>query len=165
MRIFKLVFLAVCLFAFGQSATAQNYSSAIGLRLGYPLSLSYKTFISETNAIEGYVGFRGFSNYNWISLNGAYQIHNEIGVDGLEWYYGAGAGVQFWSFDFDADGITTFSVSGYLGLQYTFEDIPVSISADWVPTYFVGSDIGFGIGVRGFGGGYGALAARYTLGR
>ena len=32
---------------FNQSASAQEYKSAIGLRLGYPLSVSYKTFLND----------------------------------------------------------------------------------------------------------------------
>jgi hypothetical protein len=38
-------------------------------------------------------------------------------------------------------------------------DTPISVTADWVPTLFLGD--GFGAG--GFGAGYGALAVRYVL--
>ena len=164
MRILKTLLLVLTLCAFGQTAAAQDYKSAVGLRFGYPLSLSYKTFLNETSALEGYVGFRGYGSFRWISLNGAYQIHKDIdSVDGLQWYYGGGAGVQFWSYDFIEESSTTFSVSGYLGLQYTFVDAPVSLTVDWVPTFFLGDN--FGAGFNSFGAGYGALAARYTLGR
>lgn len=164
MRYFKLLLFTLACCAFTQSATAQDYGSAVGLRFGYPLSVSYKTFISESSAVEGYVGFRGYGSFNWISINGAYQIHNDIeSVEGLQYYYGGGAGVQFWSYDFIEEGSTTFSISGYLGLQYTFADAPVSLTVDWVPTFFLGDN--FGAGFNSFGAGYGALAARYTLGR
>lgn len=49
---------------------AQDYKSAVGVRLGYPLAISYKTFISEPSAIEAYVDYRGYSFYNYISVNG-----------------------------------------------------------------------------------------------
>jgi hypothetical protein len=49
---------------------AQDYKSAVGVRLGYPLAISYKTFISESSAIEAYVDYRGYSFYNYISVNG-----------------------------------------------------------------------------------------------
>ena len=146
------------------TAAAQPYSSAIGARLGVPLAASYKTFINEDSAVEGYVAFRSFSaNYSWISLNGAYQVHNDIsGVNGLQWYYGAGAGILFFNFDdnFIGDNSTntTFSLSGYIGLDYRFADAPINLSVDWIPTYFFS---GFG---SGFGGGYGSLAVRYILG-
>ncbi|MBB4080272.1 hypothetical protein GGR28_002902 [Lewinella aquimaris] len=161
----KYFFILAAFWGFSVQLAAQNFNSAIGVRFGYPFSISYKTFISESHALEGYVGFRGYSGVaNWISINGAYQIHSDIdAIDGLEWYYGAGAGAQFWSYDFAESGSTTFSVSGYLGLQYTFEEAPVSVSIDWVPTFFIG-DSRYGA-FNSFGGGYGALAARYTLGR
>lgn len=165
MRLLKTLLLIGIFCAFGQTASAQDYQSAVGVRFGYPFSVSYKTFVSEKNAIEAYVGFRGYSGIaNWISINGAYQIHNDISsVDGLQWYYGGGAGVQFWSYDFDDSGSTTFSISGYLGLQYTFADAPVSLTVDWVPTVFLGSSRYNSFNT--FGGGYGALTARYILKR
>lgn len=161
----KHLLFAVALLAFGHSATAQDYTSAIGVRFGYPLSVSYKTFLNPTNAVEVYAGYRGFGGVaNWFSINGAYQVHSDISdLEGLQWYYGGGAGAQFWSYDFDDGGSTTFSISGYLGLQYTFVDAPVSLTLDWVPTIFLGNSL-YG-GFNTFGGGYGALGARYTLGR
>ena len=47
---------------------------------------------------------------------------------------------------------------GNLGLDYKFDNTPINISADWVPTIYIGSGY-----LSGFGGGYGALAVRYTL--
>jgi hypothetical protein len=101
-NLLRLIALTLCLcFANQTEAVAQDYKSAVGLRLGSPLAVSYKTFISESSAIEGYVGYRGFSGFSWITINGAYQIHNDISsVDGLQWYYGGGAGVQLWNSDF-----------------------------------------------------------------
>ncbi len=158
--LFLVLFFCVGLTQNGQ---AQNYNSAIGVRLGYPLSVSYKTFISETNALEVYAGFRGFTGYSWFSLNAAYQIHNDISsVEGLQWYYGVGAGILFFNFDNnffnDNSSNTSFSVQGYLGLDYKFVNAPINLTLDWVPTYFIN---GFG---SGFGAGYGSLGVRYVLG-
>ena len=162
---YTLTFLLALLFSLGLSA--QDYKSAVGVRLGYPFSLSYKTFISEASALEGYVGFRWYgAGTSWVSVNGAYQIHKDLGLEdleGLQWYYGFGAGAQFWSYDFEDSGSTTFSLSGYLGLQYTFPESPISITFDWVPTIFIG-DTYYG-GFNTFGGRYGAVAVRYVLGR
>ena len=158
----KVIFTAfIALFMYASSVHAQDYKSAIGLRLGYPLSVSYKTFISEKSALEGVVGFRSFSGYSWINVGGYYQIHNEIpSVDGLRWYYGAGPNVYIWSWDksfVNPGSNTSIGISGVIGLDYKFNDLPLNVSVDWIPTFFVN---GFG---SGFGGGYGALAARYTL--
>ena len=161
----RFMMLAVCVsfFAFS-SIHAQDYSSAIGARLGSPLSASYKMFINDNgHAVEGIAGFRSYSGYSWVTVGAAYQLHNDISsVDGLYWYYGAGVSAFFWSFNNDfiagADQSSlSLGLQGYLGLDYTFAGAPVNVSVDWVPTVFIG---GFG---SGFGAGYGALAVRYVL--
>ncbi len=144
------------------AAQSQDFGSAIGARFGYPLSVSYKNFLNRTAALEVYAGIRNFSNYGWFSINGAYQVHADVAqVYGLQWYYGGGAGFQFWNYDQTSEGSVTLGLSGYLGLQYTSYDFPVSLSLDWVPTVFVGENLGDGF--NSFGLGYGALAVRYVL--
>ena len=151
------------LFAVCTTTTAQKtYNSAVGLRLGYPMSASFKTFISETSALEAYVGFRGWSDYSWVSVSGAYQFHKPIdGVDNLNWYFGAGASLFFWSFNTPlldrSYNSTSVGAQGYVGLDYKFENAPVNVTIDWIPTIFFN---GFG---SGFGGGYGSLGVRYVL--
>ncbi len=156
----KFFSIILMMFFFASVSQAQEYKTAIGLRLGSPLSVSYKTFVSEKGAFEGVAGFRSFSGYSWFNVGAYYQIHNPIqSVSGLQWYYGAGANVYFWSYDagFVGDGSTSIGISGVLGLDYKFADIPLNVSVDWIPTFFLN---GYG---NGFAGGYGALAARYTL--
>lgn len=157
---YAMVFIAMI---FSNDVQGQDFKSAVGLRLGYPLSVTYKTFISETNALEGYVGYRGFGGASFIAANAAYLIHQDIEgeMDNLQWYYGAGAGAYFWSVDFGGGSSTTLGVSGYIGASYTLQENPINISIDWVPTFFINGLDGFG---TGFGGGYGSLAVRYILG-
>ena len=155
--------LAIALF-FGLiplASEAQNYQTAAGLRLGYPLSVSIKHFIDDSAALEGYVGTRWYDNRSWTSVSGAYQQHFDLeGVDGLQWYVGAGGTVYFWRYDFKTTAAATaFGLQGYLGLDYTFDDAPISITADWIPTIFLNGYI------KGFGGGYGSLGIRYLLAR
>lgn len=153
-----------CLMA--NTAQAQDFKSAVGARLGYPLSVTYKHFLNETGAIEVYAGTRGFGGllgvggYRWYSVSGGYQIHADIeSVEGLQWYYGAGASVFFWTYDFDTDASSvSLGLQAYGGLSYTFEDQPVNISIDWVPTIFLNSYAN-----SGFNAGYGSVAVRYIL--
>ncbi|MFT4534808.1 MAG: hypothetical protein ACJA1A_001252 [Saprospiraceae bacterium] len=159
----KNLFLVLIIFLGGVvTSQAQDYNSAIGLRLGYPTSITYKKFVSESNAFEIYGGLRGIGNGTSIRANAAYLIHNELGdTERLKWYYGAGVGVAFYRFNNGfgtGSSNTSLTVSGYIGLEYTLEDVPVSFSLDWNPTYFLG---GFG---SGFGADGGALAVRYVLG-
>jgi hypothetical protein len=159
----KKTFLTVSVIAvmaiFG-SLYGQSYQSAIGARLGVPFAASYKMFISEPGAIEIFAGFRGYPGYSWVSANALYQHHSPIkSVENLSWYVGGGAGVQFWNWKNSAldDSNTSISIMGVIGLDYKFAEIPLNLSLDWMPTYFLGGYIG------GFGGGYGSLSARYVL--
>lgn len=164
-RLMKQLLLSCIFCGLAFCVTAQDFKSAVGLRFGYPYSASYKVFLSETNAVEAYAGLRPYIGGSWIAANGAYLIHKdldieEIDLENLQWYYGFGAGVQRVGFTGLGLGSSTFfNVSGYLGLSYTFDDIPLNISVDWVPTVFLN---GFE-GLNTFGAGYGALAARYVL--
>lgn len=142
---------------------AQDYRTAIGARLGFPLSFSLKHFISEPGAVELTAGFRFWQYYRSINVGGYYEHHFDIAaVDGLRWYIGGGANAYFWSFDNVWMGTNDYAkvslgLSAMAGLDYKFENAPVNLSVDWIPTIFIG---GY---TKGFGGGYGALAIRYTL--
>ncbi len=161
-----LVFLTLCFF--GTTLSAQSYSSAIGLRLGAPGALSYKFFINETSALELYGSYRrrGVLSYHWTSygMGGTYQVHNDLSsvADGLQWFYGGGAGINFYSWSDDTyfknEGSLGLLVHGALGLDYRFSEAPVNLSLDWNPTIAL---TGYG---NGFGAGYGALSIRYILG-
>lgn len=153
-----LAFLSIC-----STTQAQvDYKTAVGGRLGYPLAASFKQFINDSHAFEVYVGARWYSGYSWTSVSGAYLVHKPIdSVDGLNYYFGGGASVYFWSFgngiEFNGFNTTSVGIQAYGGLDYKFEDLPLNISVDWIPTVFINSFI------TGFGGGFGSVAARYTL--
>lgn len=160
---FLVVFFALFL---SFQLEAQSYKTAVGARLGSPLSASIKHFLNESNAVEAFIGYRNYSFYNWTSVGAAYQIHKPIeNVDGLQYYLGFGASVFIWSYDntiwFDDNySSTSFGIQGYAGLDYTFENTPISLTVDWVPTYFIGTNF-----ISGFGAGYGSLGVRYILSR
>jgi hypothetical protein len=141
------------------NSLAQNYKTAVGARIGYPLTLSGKYFINESIALEGNLGLRSFSGYRWVSLSAAGLKHKPLDVlDGLNWYYGAGLSVYFWRFE----TVSTFSSSslglqGYVGLDYTFKKTPINITLDWTPTFFINGYTS-GLGTR-----FGGLGIRYTL--
>lgn len=146
----------------------QDYKKAIGLRLGYPASISYKVFLDgSNNAVEGFVSFRNYGNwknnfrYRSFGIGIAYQVHNQIKeVNGLQWYYGVGGAVRFYNDNdgfLDDDDRTGIVILGFLGLDFKFPEAPINISLDWVPAFRV---TGYN---NGFGGDNGALAVRYTF--
>ncbi|MFN6063994.1 MAG: hypothetical protein ACK49K_11990, partial [Bacteroidota bacterium] len=138
---------------FLSNSLAQNYKTAVGARIVYPLTLSGKYFINESIALEGNLGLRSFSGYRWVSLSAAGLKHKPLDVlDGLNWYYGAGLSVYFWRFE-DITNLSSSSslgLQGYVGLDYTFKKSPINVTLDWTPTFFIN---GFtsGLGTR-FGG-------------
>jgi len=152
--------MAIALLGLTGSVGAQNFQSAIGARLGRPLAVSYKMFISEPGAVELFGGLGYYGGDTYLNANAAYEHHLAFpNVDDLSWYFGGGGGVSIWSGlirPASAPG-ASLNIFGVLGLDYTFRDIPLNLSLDWMPTFVTGSYLG------GFRPGYGALAARYVL--
>ena len=149
------------------SSADGTFKSAVGLRLGWPTSLSYKMFLNESAAVEGMLGYRNYGfGVSMISLDAAYQIHQDIqleSMEGLQFYYGGGAGINRWTADgYNGEGgasAVLFSVKGYAGLSYTLDNIPLNISIDAIPSYYFGGSFdtlsAFGVGL--------AVAARYVI--
>ena len=163
----KKINLLLCFLFTVTFLSAQSYKSSAGLRMGYPVAGTYKTFINEDTALEGIIGFGSYSRYvSYTNIRAAYLKHQNLEIESitnLQWYYGGGAGAFIWSYNDnyfgERESNVAFGISGYLGVEYTFEDIPLSISLDWAPTFILGR---FG---GGLGAGYGALAARYVINR
>lgn len=170
MKTLRIAFALLFMAAFSQTAQAQDFKSAIGLRFGSPWALSYKTFISESSAIEAFLGYRNYgyftTGYNYFQVGALYQIHKPLGdTEGFSYYFGGGASVSFWSYpsEFNSifDDFSTISpnVHGNLGLSYTFSDTPINLTLDVLPTLSLGNTF-----IDSFGFGY-TLGARYVLGR
>lgn len=145
------LFALLLTLSFATSVKAQDYKSAIGLRLGYPYAISYKTFVSKPAAVEIFLGGGGYLTYGGFNIGALYQIHKPIqGVEGLKWYYGGGASAFVFSKS------ASLGILGNLGLDYKITNAPINFSLDWVPAFLIGR-------YNGFGGGFGALSVRYTL--
>ena len=167
----KLTML-ILLFGLGMGMSTQAnsqvyYQKAVGVRLAWGLGLSGKYFLNDKAAIEANFRYRSFGSgpysWNWVTIQALYEIHNglESVTDGLQWYYGGGAYLGFYGGDFDYPGSdfngTFIGISGVLGLDYKFADLPINISADWMPSFEITSG-------GGFTGENGGLAVRYTFG-
>ncbi len=163
-KVFLLVVSAFILSISTSKLQAQNYTGSLGLRLGAYNGITYKGFINEKAAIEVYGTFRSYSSsYSFITATGLYEIHNAISnAGGLKWYYGGGITAGFYSFDKTYLGSnntsTIFGITGVLGLEYVFKELPINVSLDWSPTYYFSSG-------SGFTGDYFALSVRYIFGR
>jgi hypothetical protein len=159
----KLFFTLALIFVAVFAAQSQQYKSAIGLRLGFPASISYKQFLNEKNAFEIYAGYRRWSSLiSYMNAGALYQVHAPISsVEGLQWYFGGGASALIWNYDdFYGDEFGNFNlgISGCIGLDYKFTNAPVNVSVDWVPTFVIGDAF-----YNGFRGDAGALSVRYVF--
>lgn len=151
------IFFAVTFIAL---SSAQDYKTGIGLRAGYPAGLTVKHFISSKTALEGILAtqWRGFV------ITGLFEAHKQLAdVNNLNWYYGFGAHVGFWNGTSNRSywmepgtSYTVVGIDGILGLEYSFEDIPINLSIDWKPAFNL-------TGYTGFWGDGGALSIRYIF--
>lgn len=142
-------------------ATAQQYQTGIGLRMGAASGFSVKHFVDRNKAIEGILGLR----YNGFIVTGMLEKQQPaFDVSRLDWYYGAGAHIGFWSSDRndnpffdDEDQMLVLGIDGIVGLEYVIREIPLSVSLDWKPIFNV-------IGHFGPRFDYAGFTVRYTLG-
>jgi hypothetical protein len=110
-------------------AQAQSYKSAIGLRLGDPTGVTFKTFITKTNALELLMG-TGYWGNNF-AFAGYYEWQNATGwTPNLDWFAGPGVHIGFWNETYQEEyssGVLV-GVDGVVGLEYTLEDIPLNFA-------------------------------------
>jgi hypothetical protein len=153
-----LFFLALMVFSF--QTKAQDYDTGIGFRFSPFTGVSVKHFVSRESAIEGMLSAR----WHGYMLTGLYERHQEaFDTHNLKFMYGAGGHFAWWDSDYvhhpwyDGHGdYAAFGLDGMIGLEYTFNEIPFSISLDWKPMFNLINDVGF----RGDDVG---LTIRYTI--
>jgi len=168
----KTTILVVCLLALGFAGQAQStYKSAIGARLSGTyydnFAFSYKFHVTNPGAIELNAGFGSYGRYPgyyndkrpfFVSFSGAYQHHFDIPVDGLRWFIGGGATVYHASSKNDAYVGTGFGIFPTGGIDYKFAKIPLNLTADFRPTFFVTTHEYYNHFYPNAG-----IAARYTI--
>lgn len=166
----KIIFFSLLLLSI--SASAQQYATGIGLRLGgFNNGITVKHFVNSSGALEGIASF-GRGSFR---ITGLYEKHTEFPTaKGLSWYFGGGAHVGFFTDEYGyaywryykrrgyvlvvdeyRDNSVSIGADFILGLEYKFQKAPVNIGLDVKP--FV--DIVPGV----FGYWEGALSFRFTL--
>jgi len=164
----KSIILAAFFSLFILGVTAQSdYKSAIGGRLGVPLSFSYKHFITKAGALEGNAGLaHDRFGFNYFRLGGMYQHHFPIGtIPGFKWYVGGGVFLDLYQYDDfvrnnHSYSKTALGLNAVGGVDYKFKTIPLNLSVDWMPVLFLGrGDHPY----KTFRASYGAFSVRYVL--
>ncbi|MBL7763320.1 MAG: hypothetical protein JNL23_07820 [Chitinophagaceae bacterium] len=176
----KFLCLSVLAIAISISGFSQKpYDKGIGLRFSNTyydvVAATFKFFVSDAGAFDLNAGFglKGYAygvgpGYNKVrpfnlGISAAYQHHFEIPVrgGGFAWFIGGGlVGYRSFSSEGDYDGFG-FGIFPTGGVDYKIPKIPLAVSADYRPTFFLtapnyyDSFYGRNIGV----------SARYTFGK
>ena len=137
-----LFFLLVSVF----TLKAQDYHSGLGLRASVSPGISFKHFFTTNMAGEGILTVR----WGGFNATGLAEWHLPVfDTEGFYFFYGGGAHLGVWDSGKDyygsSDGSTSLflGVDGIIGLEYAFQDIPLSIGLDWKPGMNIISDFGF----------------------
>lgn len=150
------LFLFACILISATQLNAQDYKTALGLRLSSSgpavnNSVSIKHFLNPKLAIEGLFTFDKKA-----AIGGLLEIHNPMSTEGLQWFYGAGAYLGF-----DSDKTNTdralMGAQGIVGLDYKFANLPLNLSLDWKPELNIIDNINFEPAAVGF-------SIRFTFG-
>lgn len=107
-----------------------RYQNAVGVKF-VPWSLSFKHTLFSKNKFEGLI-------YNWKGIRAValYEIENRIeGLDGLCWYYGPGAHIQFKEGTKAYSGSYYLGFDGVIGIDWKIKNAPINISLDWQPSF------------------------------
>jgi hypothetical protein len=135
---------------------AQDYKTSLGLRAGYPYGLTIKHFVSEANAFEGILA----ANWGGFVAIALYENEHWTGhYPGFNWFWGLGAHIGSWDNNPHVRSTYTgsiFGVDGIVGLEYTFDEIPLNLSLDLLPSVNL-------IGDTNWGGIFSALSIRYVF--
>lgn len=125
------------------SLVGQDYKSAVGLRAGTNFTLSYKQFISESSAFEGFGGITRTGGQSLLTAGVFYEIHNVVTSDipNLKWYYGGGAFIALGRENISSN----FALAAITGLEYVLETAPINLFIDATPYVSLTNDAAFDI--------------------
>ncbi len=153
----QIAIILTVFFLFSASANSQSmgrtYKTALGVKVWDGGGISFKTFLTQQNALE----VIGYFYKNGVRFTGLYEIHGNIdGAPGLKWYVGPGVHVGFYDKKYYDGDRAIVGIDGVLGLDYKINKAPLNISLDWQPSFEFADG-------RGFYGGWGGLGIRYTF--
>ena len=153
-------FLLIAAICFASTVSAQDYKTALGVRLSSSQamvnnSISLKHFLNERTAVEAL-----FSFGDPLALGALVEIHKPLSTSGVQWFYGGGGYLSFVK-TYDPQNVKTgtdvnFGAMGVIGLDYKFVNLPLNLSLDWKPELNIVGDINFEPAAVGF-------TARFTF--
>lgn len=159
-NILRAAMIVVALF-FSVSSAAQPFSSAVGVRASVGGIVSYKHSLNAEIMAEGIMSLR----WKGVIVTALLERYSPAFANpNAWWYYGGGLHLGFSgrqnSFDPAVGANTTTYINLGMdlvgGLEYRFDKLPLSVSADYIPAFYFTGDrwfVGEGVG----------LSVRYIL--
>ncbi len=147
----KVIIVVLSVLMFGVALSAQPRT--IGLRGGYGVEISYQHDLGSANFLEADLGLVGGGDFY---LTGIYDYSfAQRGI--FSFYGGPGATVGFW--DNGESTELSLGIAGQIGTEVDVEpyiSLPVRLSLDWRPTFYL-------VGASGFAWSGFALGVRYIF--
>lgn len=141
----KIVIALVAVFAMGIAASAQIQD--LGVRFGggqgYGAELSTMWGLGG-NRLEADLGWSTGDHHSSFSLTGVYQWTGEIG-SGFGWFAGVGARLAMWSWEsgYGSGSDFALALAGQAGVEYNFSAIPIQLTLDIRPAFYLIPDTDF----------------------
>ena len=143
----KKLILILALLALGTSTRAQELGIRFGDVLGNNVALDGLISVGEFSRVHADLSFG-----SGLGVEALYDfLYKPLGNDGFKWYVGAGPSMYI-------DDPFFLGFSGELGLDYHFPTVPISLSVDWRPTFWLIEETD--VRWEGFG-----FNARYVFGK
>lgn len=144
-----IVFGTLLSFLFINSARAQDYKAAVGIRFSSKAALvnhsvSLKYFFTEKTAVEGLITFN-----DPFALGLLVEQHKPLVTNNFKYFYGAGFYGAF-------SGSRRAGLQGVIGLDYKLPMIPLNFCIDWKPELTFTKEFSFEPQTLG-------LSARFTF--
>jgi hypothetical protein len=143
----KKLFVLIAFLSVGYAGSAQELGVRFGDVLGNSVAIDGVFKTGKFNRIHADVSFG-----DGVGLEALWDfLYRPLGGEAFNWYVGVGPSVRI-------DDPFVLGVSGEIGLEYQFNQAPLSLSLDWRPTVVIIENTDF------WGGGFG-LNFRYVFGR
>ena len=148
----KRYLLIISLTGFSSLLRAQQYNTALGIKSDITTydapsaEVSLKHFFNGSpNAME--VNLGGSFQYIWVQ---ALYERNYILSKDLDWYWGIGADAGHWNYgnggraENPMDTGYWTGINGTLGIEYTFNVVPINLALDTGPSLRLVPEVDFG---------------------
>jgi hypothetical protein len=141
--VMKKLFLLLALVFTVHSASAQELGIRVGDVLGNYVAVDGLVTLGEFSRVHADLSF----GKNGVGIEALYDfLYRPLGFEAFNWYVGAGPSM------FIGDPFY-LGFSGEVGVDYHFVEVPLTLSLDWRPTFWLIEETtilagGFGLNVR-----------------